>query len=96
MLYWLHGGFGTSREGVPAVNRIDRLIRSGLMPEAIVILPQALPVGWYVDSRDGARPVEQVIAYDLVSHVDGVYRTKPEPRSRWLLPFFRTCRSSPM
>jgi enterochelin esterase-like enzyme len=84
VLYWLHGGFGTSREGLPAVSRIDRLVRAGLMPETIVVLPHALPVGWYCDSKDGARPVEQVMTYDLVRHVDSTYRSLAEPRFRWL------------
>jgi enterochelin esterase-like enzyme len=84
VLFWLHGGFGSSREGLPAVARIDRLVRAGAMRPTIVVLPQALPVGWYVDSRDGARPVEQVVSVDLVRHVDATYRTLPEPRFRWL------------
>ncbi|WP_427918747.1 alpha/beta hydrolase [Streptomyces sp. cg40] len=82
VLYWLHGGFAHSRQCGPAVARIDRAIRSGLMDPVIVVSPQALPTGWYVDSRDGARPVEQVIAGDLVRHVDATYRTVSGPGSR--------------
>jgi enterochelin esterase-like enzyme len=82
VIYWLHGGFGDSRQSLPAVERIDKAIRSGAMPETIVISPQALPVGWYLDSKDGARPVEQVMARDLVQHVDAGYRTIAEPGSR--------------
>jgi len=84
VIYWLHGGFGSSREGAPAVEKVNRFIRAGLMPPAIVVLPQALPSGWYCDSKDGARPVEQVIVYDLVSHIDKTYRTRAEARYRWL------------
>jgi enterochelin esterase-like enzyme len=45
------------------------------MPELIVVLPQALPVGWYVNSKDGKRPVEDVVIKDLIPHVDATYRT---------------------
>lgn len=82
VIYWLHGGFGNSREGAPAVERLDRAIRAGTMPPHIVVLPHALPGGWYVDSKDGARPVEQVLAFDLVRHVDSTYRTRAEARYR--------------
>ena len=87
VIYWLHGGFGDSRQGLPAVDRIDKAIRSGTMPQTIVILPQALPIGWYLDSRDGARPVEQVMVRDLVQHVDTAYRTVAQPASRFIEGF---------
>lgn len=87
VLYWLHGGFGDSRQGGPAVERIDRGIRSGAMPPHLVVVPQALPIGWYIDSRDGARPIEQVIVNDLVRHVDSSYRTIAERRARTIEGF---------
>ena len=75
VLYWLHGGFGNAREGVWAVEQMDRGMKAHLMPEAIVVLAQALPVGWYVNSKDGKRPVEDVIIRDLIPHIDATYRT---------------------
>ncbi len=81
-LYWLHGGFGNARQGAWAVAHLDRGIRSGIAPEVIVILPQALPVGWYVNSKDGRRPVEDVLVRDLVPHVDATYRTLARRESR--------------
>jgi len=75
----LHGGFGNAREGAWAVAHLDRGIRSGLVPETIVVLPQALPVGWYVNSKDGKRPIEDVIVKDLVPHIDATYRTLARP-----------------
>ncbi len=82
VIYWLHGGFGDSRQGAHAIERIDQAIRDGAMPPSIVVVPQALPIGWYVDSKDGARPVEQTIAVDLVNHVDQTHRTVPRPGGR--------------
>ena len=75
VIYWLHGGFGNARQGDWAVAHLDRGMRAGLVPEAIVVLAQALPVGWYVNSRSGKYPVEDVIIEDLVPHVDATYRT---------------------
>lgn len=82
VIYWLHGGFGNSRDGAPAIERLDRAVRAGAMPPHIVIVPQALPGGWYVDSKDGVRPVEQVLVFDLVKHVDSTYRTLSDARHR--------------
>ncbi|MFF0079148.1 alpha/beta hydrolase [Streptomyces canus] len=87
VIYWLHGGMAHSRQGTAAVERIDRAIRSGAMPPHIVVLPQALPIGWYVDSKDGARPVEQTVANDLVQHMDATYRTVPGPWARTIEGF---------
>ena len=81
-IYWLHGGFGNAREGAWAVEHLDQGIRSGLVPETIIVLPQALPVGWYVNSKDGKRPVEDVLIKDLVPHVDATYRTLARRESR--------------
>ena len=75
VIYWLHGGFGNARQGEWAVANLDRGIRAGLAPEAIIVLVQALPVGWYVNSKDGKRPIENVVIKDLIPHVDATYRT---------------------
>jgi enterochelin esterase-like enzyme len=75
VIYWLHGGFGNARQGDWAVEHLDRGIRAARLPEVIVVLPHALPVGWYVNSKDGRRPVEDVVIKDLIPHVDATYRT---------------------
>jgi len=64
------------------VEYVDRAVRTGLMPEVIVVLPQALPVGWYVNSKDGKRPVEDVVIKDLISHIDATYRTVAQREAR--------------
>lgn len=75
VLYWLHGGFGNARQGGWAIQHYDAAIKMNSMPETIIVSVQALPVGWYVDSRDGRLPIEQVIITDLIPHIDGHYRT---------------------
>lgn len=82
VIYWLHGGFGNARQGAEMVARIDKAIRDEVMPPAIVVVPQILPIGWYVDSKDGARPLAQITAFDLVRHMDSTYRTIPEAAAR--------------
>jgi enterochelin esterase-like enzyme len=75
VLYWLHGGSGSQIEGAWMVERIDAEIRSGSLPPFIVVLPQGLPDVRYINSKDGTRPVEDVIIRDLVPHIDATYRT---------------------
>lgn len=75
VIYWLHGGFGTARQGEWAVQNYDAAIKTDRMPEVIIILVQALPVGWYVDSKDGKLPIEQVFIRNLIPHIDDTYRT---------------------
>ena len=87
VLYWLHGGFGDSRQGNELVARIDKAIRNDVMPPTIVVVPQILPIGWYVDSKDGARPLEQITAFDLVNHVDSTYRTVAHASARTIEGF---------
>lgn len=82
VIYWLHGGFGNARQGAWAVAHLDRGIRAGLVPETIVVLPQALPVGWYVNSKDGKRPIEDVLIENLIPHIDASYRTLARRESR--------------
>lgn len=87
VIYWLHGGLANSHQVADAVERIDRGIREGLMPPTIVVAPQALPIGWYVDSKDGARPIEQIIVHDLLDHIDATYRTVATAEGRTLEGF---------
>lgn len=75
VIYWLHAGFESARQGAWAVQKYDAAIKAGAMPEVIIVLPQVLPVGWYVDSKDGKLPVEQVIIRNLIPHIDATYRT---------------------
>lgn len=75
VIYWLHAGFESARQGAWAVQKYDAAIKAGAMSEVIIVLPQALPVGWYVDSKDGKLPIEQVIIRNLIPHIDATYRT---------------------
>ena len=87
VIYWLHGGGGTSRQGRFTVETIDRAIKAGKMPETIVVLVNGLPLGWYANSRDGKRPVENVIIQDLIPHIDATYRTINQREARGIEGF---------
>ncbi|MBO3841076.1 MAG: prolyl oligopeptidase family serine peptidase [Candidatus Brockarchaeota archaeon] len=75
VIYWLHAGFESARQGAWAVQKYDAAIKAKVMPEVIIVLPQALPVGWYVNSKDGKLPIEQVIIKNLIPHIDATYHT---------------------
>jgi len=77
VIYFLHGRSVDSKRPITSgyVTRIDAAIRSGVMPSTIVVLAQGLTTGWYVDAEDGQHPMESIIVKDLVTHVDGTYRT---------------------
>jgi len=75
VVYWLHGGGGNQRSGGWMVQQIDRQIRKGALPPFIVVLVQGLRDVRYINSKDGTRPVEDVIIKDLIPHVDATYRT---------------------
>lgn len=82
VLYWLHGGAGSQREGAWMVARIDQEIRQGTLPPFLVVLVQGLPDVRYINSKDGTRPVEDVIIKDLLPHIDTSYRTISDRRGR--------------
>jgi enterochelin esterase-like enzyme len=82
VIYWLHGGRGSQREGGWMVDQIDKAISVGKMPEVIIVLVQGLPTVRYVDTKDGTRPVEKVIIKDLIPHIDSAYRTINDRKSR--------------
>jgi endo-1,4-beta-xylanase len=78
VIYYLHGAnesATTAAEEANYVQRLDAAIRAKLMPPAVVILVQAPNRAFYIDSKDGAFPVESVIIKNLVPHVDATYRT---------------------
>lgn len=77
VIYWLHG-LGSGTKGVPFLARyFAEAMQSGDMPPAIVVFPNGLPAGMWVDSRDGTAPVESMLVRDLIPHIDRTYRTQP-------------------
>ncbi len=75
VLYWLHGGGGNQLSAQTQISRMDAAIRAGQIPALIVVGLQALPDVRYINSKDGTRPLEDVIIKDLIPYVDSHYRT---------------------
>ncbi|KAF4808443.1 hypothetical protein CGCSCA5_v012431 [Colletotrichum siamense] len=45
-LFWLHGGMRRASEGFGAARLYEEAMRAGGMTQTILVMPQALPVGW--------------------------------------------------
>ncbi|KAI9727578.1 MAG: hypothetical protein M1834_008017 [Cirrosporium novae-zelandiae] len=82
VMYWLHGGYGYSDECAWGVSNYHAAMLVGEMPQTIIVCPQALPIGYYVNSFDGVRPIEDVMIQDLITHIDLTYRTLTDRASR--------------
>ncbi|MEB3329973.1 MAG: alpha/beta hydrolase-fold protein [Candidatus Sericytochromatia bacterium] len=75
VLYWLHGTDG-GLSGVPKLAaRFDAAIRAGQMPPTIVVFPNGRVAGMWVDSKDGATPVETMLVRELLPLIDRTCRT---------------------
>jgi enterochelin esterase-like enzyme len=75
VIYWLHGrggGMGT----LPGLARYyDRAMRGGMMPPAIIVYPNGMPMKMWIDSRNGQFPIESMMMEDLIPYIDSNYRT---------------------
>jgi len=84
VLYYLHGANGGQRVCDGYVQKLDAAIRAGTIPPMICVSVEGLPIGGYLDSADGKRPIESVIMKDLIPHIDATYRTIPRREARVL------------
>lgn len=85
VVYYLHGGTGNQREVTWLIHHVDEAIRKGDMNPVIIVSPQALPIGWYVNANTSdpkviSGPIENVLIKDLIPYIDSKYRTMPEER----------------
>lgn len=76
VIYWLHGMNGNQRGMATAfLPHVDKAIRQGTLPPAIVVGVNGMVNSFYCDWANGKRPVESIIIKDLIPHVDKSYRT---------------------
>lgn len=80
VIYYLHGGTGNQREASWLISRLDAAIKAGTMKPVIIVSPQALPIGWYINARTSAPkvqsgPIADVLIHDLIPYVDANFRT---------------------
>ncbi|MBX7211887.1 MAG: hypothetical protein K1X78_26510 [Verrucomicrobiaceae bacterium] len=75
VLYWLHGTGGGAQGIAPLSAYLDRAMRDGKIPPALVVFPNGMATSMWCDSKDGAVPMETVVVKDLVAHIDTAFRT---------------------
>jgi endo-1,4-beta-xylanase len=77
VIYFLHGSLVDSKRPITSgyIARVDAAIRSGVMPPTIVVIPQGLNQGRWMDSKDGTAPMESVFIKNLIPYIDTNYRT---------------------
>jgi len=82
VIYFLHGG-GGNYQNIPAafLPQVGDAIQDKRMPPIIGVVVNGLAGSLYVDSADGATPVESIIIKDLIPHTDATYRTDPKRRA---------------
>jgi thimet oligopeptidase len=87
VVYWLHGA-GGGGPGLPLLAaRLDSAIRAGTIPPMLVVFPNGLALGMYVDWKSGRVPMETVLIKELVPHIDTNFRTIPTRQGRLLEGF---------
>ena len=92
VVYYLHGGTGNQREARWMIAEVDKAIREGRMEPIIVVSPQALPIGWYInantsDPKVTSGPIRDVIIEDLIPYIDANYSTIASPSGRGIEGF---------
>lgn len=92
VIYYLHGGTGNQREATWMIRKIHKAIQSKEMDPVIVVSPQAMPIGWYVngnmnDPKVQTGPIEDVLIKDMIPYVDAHYRTINSSSGRGLEGF---------
>jgi enterochelin esterase-like enzyme len=76
VLYWLHGTGGGAGGAAPLSARSAQAIAAGVVPPFIMVFPNGLPNGMWVDDKAGRTPVETMLLADLMPDVDARFRTQ--------------------
>ena len=92
VIYYLHGGTGNQREASWLIERVHKAIAENEMSPVIIVSPQALPIGWYInanpsDSAVQSGPIEDVMMNDLIPYIDSHYRTVADASGRGIEGF---------
>jgi pimeloyl-ACP methyl ester carboxylesterase len=87
VVYWLHGS-GGGGPGLPLLAaRLDSAIRAGKIPPMLVVFPNGLLLGMWVDWKSGRVPMETVVIKELIPHIDATFRTIPTREGRLIEGF---------
>jgi S-formylglutathione hydrolase FrmB len=87
VVYWLHGT-GGGGPGLPLLAaRLDSAIVAGKVPPMLVVFPNGLEMGMWVDWKSGRVPMENVVIRELIPHIDATFRTIPAREGRLIEGF---------
>lgn len=75
VLYWLHGGGGGLAGIAPLSQHFAQAMQSGDIPLMLVVYPNGLDLGMWVDWKDGSVPMETIVIEELLPHIDESFRT---------------------
>ncbi|AQQ10191.1 Endo-1,4-beta-xylanase Z precursor [Sedimentisphaera cyanobacteriorum] len=84
VMYWLHGSGGKPSQdyragggrGPAAISKhFGTAMQEGKIPPMIIVYPNGLRKGMWVDSKDGKTPVESLVIKELIPHIDKNFRT---------------------
>jgi enterochelin esterase-like enzyme len=82
VIVYLHGSNSPTEGIAPMSMAYRQAMDSGLLPPALVVFPNGLPLGMWCDSVSGLQPVESMVVLDLLAEIDFAWRTLPGPRAR--------------
>lgn len=87
VLYWLHGS-GQGIQGIPFMSAYyGNAMDAGKIPAMIIVFPHGHAHGMWIDSKDGAMPMETVLMTELIPHVDATFRTLASREGRLIEGF---------
>ncbi len=82
VIYWLHGAGGHESQGLAQAALLHKSIVAGLVPPAIMVIPNGGKRSEYRDWREQNVMSETMIVKELIPLVDSRYRTQPAPFGR--------------
>ena len=83
VIYHLHGAGGdhTSQNDI-IIDSLYQAVAADLVPPVILVFPNGYDNSMWADSRDGSKPAETNVVWELIRHVDSTYRTLPSSEFR--------------
>lgn len=82
VIYWLHGAGGHESQGLAQAKLLDTAIAAGLVPPAIMVIPNGGKRSEYRDWPEQNVMAETMIVKELIPLVDSRFRTAPAPLGR--------------
>lgn len=77
IILWLHGAAGGHRSIIPLTSRFQRAMDLGMMQESIIVFPESRPLSMWVNSKDNAYMIEDIIIKEFFPYVMKSYKVLP-------------------